>query len=98
MQENLDIAESRYNPGGPLSRVSSRMSTKFRVLLFAIPVVLVAVPVTAFAVSEAVAEGEIEPEVTAAGIDLSGLGRDDALAVIRAYETELRASPVSFTV
>jgi vancomycin resistance protein YoaR len=74
------------------------MSTKLRVLLFAIPVVLIAVPVTAFAFSEAIVKGEIEPEVSAAGIDLSGLGREDALAAMRAYETELRASPVTFTV
>jgi vancomycin resistance protein YoaR len=74
------------------------MSTKLRVFLFLVPVVLIAVPVTAFAFSEAIAKGEIEPEVSAGGIDLSRLGRDDALAKIRAYETELKASPVTFTV
>ncbi len=74
------------------------MSTKLRVLLLAIPVVLIAVPVTAFAFSEAIARGEIEPEVSAAGIDLSGLGRDDALAAVRAYESEIKASPVTFSV
>ena len=98
MQENLDTAEKRYNPDAPPSRGSSRMSTKLRVLLFTIPVVLLAVPVVAFAFSEAVARGEIKPEVSAADIDLSGLGRDDALAAVRAYETELRATPVMFTV
>ena len=98
MQENLDGAESRYTLGRALSRSFSRMSTKLRLFLFAIPVVLIAVPVVAFAFSEAVARGEIEPEVSAAGINLSGLGRDDALAKIRAYETELRASTASFTI
>ena len=99
----LDAREPRYRRETVQSRCaairgSSRMSTKLRVLLFTIPVVLLAVPVVAFAFSEAVARGEIEPEVSAADIDLSGLGRDDALAAVRAYETELRATPVMFTV
>jgi vancomycin resistance protein YoaR len=74
------------------------MSTKLRVLLFAIPAVLIAVPVVAFAFSEAIARGEIRREVSAAGIDLSGLGRDDALSELRAYETDLRANPATFVV
>ena len=74
------------------------MSTKLLVLLLAIPVVVIAVPVTAFAFSEAAARGEIEQEVSAAGIDLSGLGRDDALQRMRAYETELRSITVRFMV
>ncbi len=74
------------------------MSMKLRVLLSLVPVVLIAVPATAFAFSEAIGRGEIEPEVSAAGVDLSGLGRDDALEAMRAYESDLRSTTVRFMV
>ncbi len=71
---------------------------KLRVLLLAVPAALVIVPTTAFAFSEAIARGEIEPEISAAGIDLSGMGRDDALEALRGYESRLRATPLTFQV
>jgi vancomycin resistance protein YoaR len=99
MKEQMYIAPGRYTHGGPSAiGGTTPMSLKLRVFLSAIPVVLLAIPTTAFAFSEALARGEIEPEVSAAGIDLSGLGRDDALEAMRAYETELRATTVQFKV
>ena len=74
------------------------MSMKLRILLVTIPVALLAVLAVAFAVSEGGARGRIQPGVTAEGIDLSGMTKEEALARMRAYETELRATAVSFTV
>lgn len=59
---------------------------------------LVLLPIAAFAIDELRANGEVARNVTAAGVDLGGLGSDDALRALRNYETELGSTPVSFRV
>ena len=66
-------------------------------LLAAIAVVLLA-PFVAYGFSRMVTSGEIPSGVTAAGIDLGGLGEDDALRVLLEYEAELSESPAFFKI
>ncbi|MDJ0923834.1 MAG: VanW family protein [Acidimicrobiia bacterium] len=42
--------------------------------------------------------GEVARNVSAAGVELGGLGEDDAVAAMRDYEAELAAQPAQFTV
>lgn len=59
---------------------------------------LVLLPLLIFAFDSAVTSGEVARNVSAAGIELGSLGRDDALAALREYESELANTPASFTV
>jgi vancomycin resistance protein YoaR len=61
-------------------------------------VVLLLLPVMVFAVDEIRANGEVARNVQAAGVDLGGLGQDDALAALRAYEAELASTPLDFRI
>jgi vancomycin resistance protein YoaR len=65
------------------------MSTKNRLLLALVPAALLVVWLLAFGIDRMITSGEIARGVSAVGIDLSGLGEDDARAAIRAYETQL---------
>jgi vancomycin resistance protein YoaR len=59
---------------------------------------IVLLPVLFFALDSARASGEVARNVSAAGIELGGLGEQDALAALREYETELADTPAPFTV
>ena len=73
------------------------MSQKTRLLLALIPAVIIVAVVGAFAIDQAVTGGEVPRNVSAAGIELGGLGEEDALAAMRAYESRLLGS-APFTV
>jgi len=59
---------------------------------------LVLLPLLVYALDNAVASGEVARNVAAAGVELGGLGEEDALAAVRAYELELARTPAVFTV
>ncbi len=56
------------------------------------------IPVFAYAFDNIRSGGEVARNVSAAGIDLGGLGEDDALAALREYESQLARTPAVFTV
>lgn len=68
-----------------------------RYVLAAVAIVLLA-PFVAYGFSRMITSGEIPSGVTAAGIDLGGLGEDDALQALLEYEEELRTLPAFFKV
>ncbi len=59
---------------------------------------LLLLPIAVFAIDELRANGEVARNVTAAGVDLGGLGTDDALSALQAYESEMGSTPVEFQV
>jgi len=59
---------------------------------------IVMLPLFAFALDNARSSGEVARNVTAAGIELGGLGEQDALAALREYESQLANTPAPFTV
>jgi len=74
------------------------MLTNTRVLLIAVPAAIVALVIAAFAIDQARSNEEIARNVSAVGIELGGLGEEEATAAIRAYEAELAVTPVRFVV
>ncbi|MDJ0960926.1 MAG: VanW family protein [Acidimicrobiia bacterium] len=73
------------------------MSSKNRLLIAAVPAALLLLWLLAFGVDRLVTSGEVARGVTAAGIDLSGLGEADAKAAVKAYESRL-LQPAEFIV
>jgi len=73
------------------------MTSKNRLLLAVIPAALLVVWLLAFGIDRLVANSEVARGVTASGIDLGGLGEEDARAAIRAYESQL-LEPAGFVV
>lgn len=59
---------------------------------------IVLLPLFVFALDNAMTSGEVARNVAAAGVELGGLGEEDALAALREYETELARTPAVFTV
>ncbi len=59
---------------------------------------IVMLPLFVFALDNARSSGEVARNVSAAGIELGGLGEEDALAAIREYESQLANTPAPFTV
>lgn len=59
---------------------------------------LLLLPGFAFAFDAAISSGEVPRNVSAAGIELGGLGKQDALAALQRYEAQLAAIPAVFTV
>jgi len=74
------------------------MPTNTRLLLIAVPAAIVALVIAVFAIDQARSNEEVARNVSAAGIELGGLGEEEATAAIRAYEAELAATPVRFVV
>ncbi len=73
--------------------------TPYRIALTgAIVAALLLLPLVIFSVARALNEGEIAPNVNAAGVELGGLSEEDALAAMRAFETALRETPAPFSV
>jgi vancomycin resistance protein YoaR len=67
-------------------------------LILAVPIAVIVLWVVAFSVDQAAASGEVARGVTAAGVELSGLSEEDALAELRVYERTLRTTPAPFLV
>ncbi|MFQ5554227.1 MAG: VanW family protein [Acidimicrobiia bacterium] len=67
-------------------------------LLSAIPITVLLLPVVVYAFDRAVTNGEVTRNVFAAGIDLGGLGRDDAVAALDEYEATLADQPLTFVI
>lgn len=61
-------------------------------------VVLLLLPLMIFAIDEMRGNGEVARNVSAAGIELGGLGEADALAALRNYEAELGSSAITYRV
>lgn len=59
---------------------------------------LLLLPVSIFIVDEVRANGEVARNVVAGEVDLSGLGHDDALAALQAYEEALATTPLTYQV
>lgn len=55
-------------------------------------------PLFVFALDTARSSGEVARNVSAAGVELGGLGEQDALAALGEYESQLANTPASFTV
>ena len=85
------------SPASATRRQFLIMSRRLRLLLIAIPAAVVLLPVTAFALNQAVTAGEVVKGVSVLGIDLGGLGEVDAIAELRAYENELH-KPARFLI
>jgi len=69
-----------------------------RWIIIAAVAALVLLPLFAFALDSWAASGEVARNVSAAGIELGSLGREDALAALSEYESELASTPAVFTV
>jgi len=67
-------------------------------LFIAVPLLLLMLPLAVWLADAAVNAGEVPRNVTVAGIPVGGLGADDAVVAVRAYEAELQAEPAVFTV
>ncbi len=67
-------------------------------IAIAIPVVIVLIIAGAYVYEEVLHPDRIGHNVTVAGIDVSGLSRDEAVAVVAAYEDELVSTPAPFIV
>ena len=59
---------------------------------------LVLLPVFFYTIDTVRGNGEVTRNVSAAGVELGGLGEEDALAAMRDYENELATTPSYFTV
>ena len=78
---------------------SEQMNHHYRLALpGAVIAGLLLLPLGIFAMADALNEGEIAPNVTAAGVHIGGMSPEDALQALRARERALRQSPAPFTV
>jgi len=68
-----------------------------RIIIAAVAAVVL-LPVFAYAFDNIKSNGEIARNVTAAGVELGGLGEEDALAAMLEYESQLASTPAVFTV
>jgi vancomycin resistance protein YoaR len=67
-------------------------------IAIALPILLVVGVAGAYVYDEVVHGDKVGHNVTAAGVDLSGLSRDDATTAVAAYEQRLVATPALFVV
>jgi vancomycin resistance protein YoaR len=75
------------------------MSHKLRTIILAgSAAALLLLPMVAFVFDQVVTSGEVARNVSAAGVELGGLGQTDALVAIAQYEDELRRTPAHFMV
>jgi len=75
------------------------ISQKLRTIIIAASLAaLLLFPFVAYVFDQLVTSGEVARNVSAAGVDLSGLGETDALVAIAQYEEELRTTPAHFMV
>jgi len=69
-----------------------------RLSIIGAAIAIVLLPVFLYAFDNVRGSGEVARNVTAAGVDLGGLGEDDALSALREYERQLANTPAVFTV
>jgi vancomycin resistance protein YoaR len=75
------------------------MSRTLRLSLFiAVPLLVILLPVAAFAVDRAIGAGEVARNVTVEDVALGGLGRDDAEAAVVSLGSRLASTPALFEV
>jgi len=74
------------------------LSKNQRALLAAVPVGLVLLVVAFIGIDIARSNGEVARNVSAAGVQLGGLGEDDAVAALQAHERELAGTLATFVV
>ncbi len=84
----------RYSP--PLPRAAMTQDIRRSILIGAAALVLL--PMILYTLDTIRASGEVSRNVTAAGVDLGGLGEEEATAAIQAYEAELASTPAYFEV
>lgn len=72
--------------------------TKQRWILIGIAAALVLLPLVLYTFDTVRASGEVARNVAAAGVDLGGLGEEDARNALREYEQQLGATPAVFEV
>lgn len=71
---------------------------KSRTALFiAVPLLLLMLPLAVWLADRVVSSGEVPRNVSVAGVPVGGLGEEDALVAIRAYEANLQSEPAIFT-
>jgi len=67
-------------------------------IAIAVPVVIILVIAGMYVYEEVIHPDRVGHNVTVAGMDISGFSREDAIAVVSAYEDELVATPAPFIV
>jgi len=72
---------------------------KPRIFLFAaIPLAILLLPLSVYWIDRAASQEEVPRNVSVAGVELGGLGREDALLAVEAHEAMLVESPAYFVV
>ncbi len=67
-------------------------------VVVAVPVLLLLLPFVVYLIDRGISDGEVPRNVSIVGIDVGGLSRTDATAVITAYEDDLRSETAVFVV
>jgi len=68
------------------------------IFLVLVPLAILLLPVTVYWIDRAASSDEIPRNVAVAGIELGGLGREDAELALQAHESQLRTTPAVFVV
>ncbi len=101
IQESLVERTKRYTSDFQkyLSFLRETMTDQQRrlVIIGAVAAVLL-LPMFAYGLDNLRSGGEVARNVAAAGVNLGGLGEDDALSAMREYENQLARTPARFTV
>ncbi|MDJ0663908.1 MAG: VanW family protein [Acidimicrobiia bacterium] len=69
-----------------------------RLIIIGAAVAVVLLPLMVYALDSVRGSGEVARNVTAAGVELGGLGEEDAISAMREYESQLANTPAVFTV
>jgi len=64
----------------------------------AVPALILLLPIVVYLTDRAANSGEIPRNVSVVGLDVGGLSRDDAIVVVREYETNLKSEKATFVV
>jgi vancomycin resistance protein YoaR len=64
----------------------------------AVPALILLLPIAVYLADRTANSGEIPRNVSVVGLDVGGLSRDDAIVVVREYETNLKAEKATFVV
>ena len=64
----------------------------------AVPALILLLPIAVYLADRTASNGEIPRNVSVVGLDVGGLSRDDAVVVVREYETNLKNEKATFVV
>ena len=64
----------------------------------AVPALILLLPIAVYLADRTANSGEIPRNVSVVGLDVGGLSRDDAIVVVRGYETNLKSEKATFVV